>query len=288
MPRPQPRLLLGKVRRLRILASRVEKELVAGLLASDAAAVERVAGVARYERLAGTLAGLLYLGSDDLKAARFLGDAVAARSLGDAFAARWGRWGVWDHGFMRKHFSSAEYQLGLGFERLGVGVLCSETLDLSIRTLKLALSLALEGAGDLARAVEVARELEPEFWNRDVIRLVLADQYAELGSFEAILELTDGITNKYNYGALLCVYRGMAARQLGQYGTSLEALKEALKSEQRLPTIRFSALSERSRTHQAAGNPVAARRDLKRILAENASVPGIRERLEALGGWERG
>ncbi|HSQ37088.1 MAG TPA: hypothetical protein VLS92_04250 [Acidimicrobiia bacterium] len=59
MPRPQPRLLLGKVRRLRILASPVEKELVAGLLASDAAAVEWVAGVARHEQLAGTLAGLL-------------------------------------------------------------------------------------------------------------------------------------------------------------------------------------------------------------------------------------
>jgi tetratricopeptide (TPR) repeat protein len=273
MPRPQPRLLLGQVKRLRILSSKGERELAAALSASDAAGVEQAAGDDKLGQPAGALAGLLWLGSDDQKAVQLLRDAVAAR---------WGPRGVWETEFMKVHFSSAEYQLGLSYGRLGVEVPLRESLDLSPRTLKLALSLALEGIGEVAEAIEVALGVEPTFLNRDVIRLVLADQYTQVGDFEAIVKLTEGITNKYNYGAFLCAYRGMAFRRLALYSPALEAFKEALKSEQRLPVIRYAALSDRSRAHAAMGSLVAARRDLKRILAENPSIPGIRERLEAL------
>ena len=275
MPRPQPIFLLGGGKRPRILSSKADREIVSALIASDAAGVERGAEHPRFRRLGEALAGLLYLGSDDGKAARLLEESVTTR---------WEGRGTWDHGFLGRYFLSVEFQLGLTYQRLGVEVVFKESLELAARTLKLALSLALEGSGDMARAVEVAREVEPQFLNRDVLRLVLADQYAQLGDFEAIVRLTDGIANKYNYGAMLCAYRGMAFRNLGLHGTALEAFREALRSEQRLPAIRFAALSERSRTYQDAGSAMLAAKDLRRILAERPSAPGIRERLDALGG----
>jgi hypothetical protein len=76
----------------------------------------------------------------------------------------------------------------------------------------------------------------------------------------------------------------MALRLLDRPARALEALREALKAEQRLPAIRFAALSERSRTYESTGNLVAARRELKRILDENPLAPGIRSRWEALRG----
>ncbi len=275
MPRAQPGFLLGEVKRSRLFSSRAESEMVAALSALDAAAVERGTQHQSLRQLAEALAGLLYLGSDDSQAAHHLAGAVTKP---------WARGESWGQGFLGRHFASVDFQLGLIYERLGVEVLFRESLDLSARTLRLALSLALEGIGDLPRAVEVARGVEPEFLNRDVVRLVLADQLAQLGDFQAIVDLTDGVVNKYNYGAFLCAYRGMALRELDMHGAAFEAFREALKSEQRLPAIRFSVWSERSRTHQAAGNLIAARRDLKLILAENDSLPGIRQRLEALGG----
>lgn len=273
MPRPLPRLLLGEVDRPRIFSSKEEKELVAALSASDPGAVERMTGHSNLRHIAGALAGLLYLGVDN---------AQAEHHLREALTVRWGRLGLLEHGFMAEHFSSAEYQLVLSYERLGIEVWLAESLDLTPRTLKLALSLALEGSGDLAQAVEVARDVESEFLNKDVVRLVLADQYAQLGDFEAIVELTDAVVNRYNYGALLCAYRGMALRMLARHGPALEALREALKTDQRLATIRYAALSERSRVFQASGNLAAARRELKRILDENPSIPAVRERWEAL------
>lgn len=273
MPRPQPRLLLGGVIRPRLLSSKGERELVAALIASDAAAVERAVRDPKLQQVAGALAGLLYLGSDDRK---------AEQHLEKALEARWGRLGMWDRGFMAAHFSSAEYQLGLRYEALGVEVVLKESLDLTPRTLKLALSLALEAMGELPRAVEVARQVQPEFLNPDVVRMVLADQHAQQGDFDAIVALTEGVTNKYNYGALLCAYRGMALRMLSRPGNALEVLREALRVEQRLATIRFAALVERSRTFESTGNLAAARKELKRILAENPSVPGVQERLDAL------
>lgn len=243
---------------------------MSALAASDAEAVLAAARHARLQQIAGALAGLMYLGTDDRK---------AEQHLRDALAAPWGRLGV---GFLDAHFATAEYQLGLRYESLGVPVTLKESLDLTPRTLRLALSLALESMGELPRAIEAAREAEPEFLNKDIVRMVLVDQHAQLGDPEAVVVLTEGVINRYNYGALLCVYRAMALRMLSRPGDALEALREALKTEQRLPTIKIAALSERSRTFESTGNLVAARRELKRILDENPSVPGIRTRWEAL------
>lgn len=273
MPRPLPKLLLGEVKRPRILAPKAEKELSAAVCAEDPEAVERTIGDPDLCPVAAALAGLLFLGVDNEK---------AEHHLGEALAVPWGRLGLAGHGFMSEHFPSAEYQLGLSYGSLGIEVVLAETLDLTPRTLKLALSLALEGSGELTRAVEVAREAEPDFLNRDVVRMVLADQYAQLGDFAAILELTEGVVNKYNYGAFLCAYRGMALRMLARHGPALEALREALRVEQRLPTIRYASLLERSRVFEATGNLAAARRELKRILDERPSIPAARERWEAL------
>jgi hypothetical protein len=60
------------------------------------------------------------------------------------------------------------------------------------------------------------------------------------------------------------------------------AFKEALKSKSRDRDKRHLALSERARTYLAENKKAMARKDLERILAENAGYEGVRERLSEL------
>jgi hypothetical protein len=60
------------------------------------------------------------------------------------------------------------------------------------------------------------------------------------------------------------------------------AFKEALKSKSRDRDIRYLALSERARTYLAENKKAMARKDLERILAENAGYEGVRVRLSEL------
>jgi len=63
---------------------------------------------------------------------------------------------------------------------------------------------------------------------------------------------------------------------------SRAAIKEALKTKARDRDIRHLALSERARTYVAENKKAMARKDLERILAENAGYEGIQDRLREL------
>jgi len=132
--------------------------------------------------------------------------------------------------------------------------------------------------GDLESAISVVESLEPTAH----AAVSLAELYIQTGRHEEVIDLTNGIKNEDDATALLCVYRGVALREQGFYEASREAFKEALKSKSRAPEIRHLGLSERAYTYLAENKKATVRKDLERILAENASYAGIRERLEEL------
>jgi tetratricopeptide (TPR) repeat protein len=97
-----------------------------------------------------------------------------------------------------------------------------------------------------------------------------------------VIELTEGVKNEDDASALLLVFRGQAFREQGFHDAAHEALKEALRSRSRAPEIRHHALAERAQNYLAQGKKAQARKDLERILAEDSSYEGVRERLAAL------
>ena len=85
--------------------------------------------------------------------------------------------------------------------------------------------------------------------------------------------------NEDDATALLLSFRGVALRELGHHVAAREAFKEALKSKSREPVIRHYALVERAKTYLAEKKPGMARKDLERVLAEDAAYPEVRELL---------
>jgi tetratricopeptide (TPR) repeat protein len=137
-------------------------------------------------------------------------------------------------------------------------------------------------AGDLDAAIDTVEQLEPTA----PAAVSLAELYTQVGRYNEVIELTNGIKNEDDATALLCVYRGVAFREQGFYDASREAFKEALKSKSMDPEIRHLGLSERAYTYLAENKTTMARKDLERILAENASYAGVRERLQELSAVE--
>ena len=97
-----------------------------------------------------------------------------------------------------------------------------------------------------------------------------------------MIELTEGVKNEDDASALLSVFRGQAFREQGFHDAAHEALKEGLRSRSRAAEVRHLALSERAQNYLAQGKKAQARKDLERILAEDSSYEGVRERLAAL------
>jgi hypothetical protein len=61
-----------------------------------------------------------------------------------------------------------------------------------------------------------------------------------------------------------------------------EAFKQALRSRSRDTAIRHLGLSERATNYAAQGKKGMARKDLERILAEDSTFDGVKERLAEL------
>jgi len=132
--------------------------------------------------------------------------------------------------------------------------------------------------GDHSRAIDTVEGLDPSAY----AAVSLAELYEQASRHDEVISLTERITNDDDLTALLLVYRGIALREQGMNEAALAAFKEALRSRSRAAAIRHLALSERARVHEATGKKAQARKDLERILAEDSSVEGVRDRLEAL------
>jgi hypothetical protein len=142
----------------------------------------------------------------------------------------------------------------------------------------LALAELEQEAGRLDAAIEIVEALEPS----TIAAVSLADLYLESGRYDDVVDITNGVPNHDDMTALLNAFRGSALRELGHMTASREAFKEALKSKSREEVIRHFALVERSKTYAAEGKKGMARKDLERVLAENANYENVRELLVAL------
>jgi tetratricopeptide (TPR) repeat protein len=162
--------------------------------------------------------------------------------------------------------------------RVGIAPGVEAHLPFGRDALGLALAELHQAAGDLRAAIEVVERVEPTIY----AGVSLAELYGEAGRHQDVVDLTNGLRNGDDTTALLLVYHGAALRELGFHEASREAFKEALKSKARDQDIRHLALSERARTYEAENKKAMARKDLERILAENAGYEGVRERLTEL------
>lgn len=176
------------------------------------------------------------------------------------------------HPFVQKYIGASTISLNVA-----TGVTAS--LPLSRDALGLALAELEQDAGNLEAAIAVVEALDPSI----IAAVSLSELYLEADRFDDVVDLTNGITNSDDPTALLLTFRGAALREQGHHTAAREAFKEALKSKSRDAAIRHKALFERAGTYLAEGKPAMAKKDLERIMAEDASVPGVRERLTELG-----
>ncbi|NUU19043.1 DUF4236 domain-containing protein [Cellulomonas humilata] len=152
------------------------------------------------------------------------------------------------------------------------------TMPLSRDAIGLALAEAHQSVGDLAAAVSVVESLEPS----TIAAVSLAELYADQERWDEVITLTDGVTNLDEPSMFMLVQRAIALRHLGSPGASREALKEALRLRSRPAELRHLALVERAYTYLAEGKTGMARRDLDKVLAEDANYPGLSDAIAQL------
>lgn len=211
---------------------------------------------------ASLLAGIAYLGAEDRpKAASLL-----ERVVGDPAD-------VADHPFVTKYLLPR----GVSVETsVAAGV--TATLPLGREAATLTLAELRQAMGDRHAAISLVEDLPPS----TIAAVSLAALYVQTEQYDEVLELTNGLKNEDEASALLLVFRGSALHALGHHDGAVEALKEALRARSRPAPIRHLALLQRAEAYQSLGQRAAARKDLERVLADDASFPGLTERLEAL------
>ncbi|MET8521841.1 DUF4236 domain-containing protein [Nocardioides sp. NPDC004968] len=151
-------------------------------------------------------------------------------------------------------------------------------LPLSQEILDLLLVEALQAGGDLDRAIDVAEGLEPT----TIAAVSLAELYIDAGRFDDVIEVTNALVNEDEASTFLMVQRAAALRQTGLLEAALEALREALQPRSRPAELRLAAYLERAQVYVAQGKKGMARKDLERVIAADASIPGVRDLLDSL------
>lgn len=244
-----------------LFAPKGEKQLFKAIQAQDFQAVEQV-GV-NYEdfRIAAwSLAGFKILKSNSQAAERLLKNVFSTGKDPE------------DDPFIKKYIA-AELTLSIA-----PGV--TATLPVSRDAIGLTLAELEQEDGNVDGAISLVEQLSPTTY----AAVSLAELYATAERWNDVIEMTEGLQNEDDASALLLCYRGMALRHQGYNSAAHEALKEALRKRKQHAEIRHLALSERSLNYISQGKKSMARKDLEKILAENSSYHGIRERLEEVEG----
>jgi tetratricopeptide (TPR) repeat protein len=242
-----------------LFAPKGEKELYKAVKSQDVKAIKRVGEEHPDFRLPSySLAGLFLLTDEPAESERLLDEAFATGK--DPAADR----------FVSTYLVT----------RLELSIAKGVTAELPINRDAVGLALAelKQNHEDLAGAIDIVEQLEPTTYSA----VSLAELYAQTGRWDDVIELTERIKNEDDASALLCVFRGQAFREQGFHDAAHEALKEALRARSRAAPIRHLALAERSQNYLAQGKKTMARKDLERILAEDSSYEGVRERLAEL------
>jgi tetratricopeptide (TPR) repeat protein len=242
-----------------MFAPKGEKQLYKAIKQQDVQAMKRVGDEHPDFRLASySLSGLLMLMNDPATATRLLSEAFSlGRDPGqDKFITKYVHAGV----------------------ELGIAPGVTAELPVGRDAVGLALAELKQDAEDPDGAISIVEQLEPTTY----AAVSLAELYVQVGRFNEVIQLTEKIKNQDDATALLLVYRGIALRSQGFHDAAHQAFKEALRSRSRDAAIRHLALSERARNFAGQGKKSMARKDLERILAEDSSYEGIRERLAEL------
>lgn len=244
-----------------LMAPKWEKDLHKVITEQKFDELPRIAGAyPEAAELAATLDGLMAMQAGE-----------DARAL-DACRWAWAAGGdIGEHPFVRKYI-----------ERTSVTIAVASGVEATVPLGRDALGLALaeleQAAGNLDEAIAVIEALDPSA----IAAVSLCELYLEAGRYEDVVDLTNGMGNTDDPTALLVAFRGAALREQGHFVAAREAFKEALKSKTRDAAIRHKALIERAETYVAENKLAMAKKDLERVLAEDASVPGVRERLAEL------
>lgn len=135
-----------------------------------------------------------------------------------------------------------------------------------------------QAAGNHPRAVAVVEALEPT----TVAAVSLAELYAEAERWADVVDLTNGLTNEDVSATFLLIQRGTAFREQGYFEASRESLKEALRVRSRPAELRHLAWVSRGQTYLMEGKKAMARKDIERVLAEDAAYPGLDEMLASV------
>ena len=161
---------------------------------------------------------------------------------------------------------------------IGVAPGVAVELPFSRDLIGLALAEVLQARDQIDEAIDVAECITPTAH----AAVSLTELYSEAGRYDDVIDLTNNVKNEDDTTALLLVYRGVAFTKQGLFEAARESFKEALKSKKRANEIRHLALRQRAEVYAAEGKKAQARKDLERILAEDSSVEGIRQRLDEL------
>lgn len=154
----------------------------------------------------------------------------------------------------------------------------SVELPLDRDTVGLVLAEAHQRAGDLAAAVDVVEHVTPS----TIAAVSLAELYIAEQRWNDVIDLTNGLANADDPTMFLLVQRAVALSESGSYVAAREVLKEALRVRSRPAALRHAALITRADTYLAENKVATARRDLEKILAEDAAYPGLQDALARL------
>lgn len=205
-------------------------------------------------------------------------DGLSALAAGQRPAAlnalQWS-WGanlpIENHPFVRKYLQGATVTVEIATGVTAVMPLCRDVVGLTLAEL-------LQEAGQVPAAIQVVESLEPSA----IAAVSLAELYLEANRPADVVQLTNGLANEDDPTALLLTFRGTALSQVGQPGAAREALKAALAPRSRSAEIRHLALLARASTYVAEGKKALAKKDLERVLAEDANFPGLDQALAQL------
>jgi len=244
-----------------LMAPKWEKALYKAI---QAGRFQDLAGIAQAHPVAAPLIAAL----DGLTA---MSNGDNARALG-ALRYAWAQPGrVEEHPFVRAYLPTSHVTINIA-----EGV--SATLPISRDATGLALVELEQDAGNLEAAITTAEQLEPSA----LAAVSLCELYLEVGRHGDVVAITNQLTNDDDPTCLLLAFRGAAFREQGMATAAREAFKTALKSKSRDAAIRHFALVERAKSYAAEGKNAMARKDLERVLAEDANHPGVRELVDEI------
>lgn len=162
---------------------------------------------------------------------------------------------------------------------IGLAPGVSVTLPLHRTAVGLALAELRQEDGDLAEAADLVETLEPSL----PAAASLAELYGQLERWEAVVELTEHVTERDELSLYLLIQRAAAFRELRHNDAARDVLRTVLARRSAPVDLRHLALLERGLTYAADGKKAQARKDLDRILAEDGHFPGLAEAIAALG-----